>query len=673
MASGQIDSVNPPGAAANASRRLGSILLDRQRAYITNGNRSNLTTATATSKGDYVVSVSFWMAEPPGISCFSVYCYMLPRDFTVLPHVAGGYGESPSLEWVPLPDDDNMGTALGRVSEFGVVLGEHRDHYLLAALCDAPDAPADYHLRIYSSETKAWSTRTLLNPCPGVRKIIPDKVIALGEGSLGWVDFSCGLVACDVRQDPPVVRFIPLPEPLPGNRDKVEASLPIPRAAARSFRDLVCFSGVLKFFEMERHMTEEPNDPTDKDVLYDSDLITSLKRNGVDEKKPKSRDCWRAVTWSRTAFGARNALLVALKSRHVARWYGWGALPIIERMHRILAMATERTKRARNEAHSIVQNDHVSEVQPVQTNLTPQQCVNKLDQPLNPVYEQQPSPSNKPLVEFHHLKAAQPCFNKWAGTSYLGYSEQLPACNTFPYDTHSDYGTYQQQLQQPPLSEELPASASAPPISSCSCKETLVLEDTEDADLAVAKHAVIGKVLAPDLVHLQTIMSAMRPAWGNPRGLEMRMVGDNLFIAEFDAEVDKNRVLEGSPWFIGLQAVGRQAVILQDFNCDLRPSDVIFDELAIWINILNLPFGLRNEKWCYELASKIGKKVLKVYVDEQKRTVGKELRARVIIPINEPLARGVSVFSSRRQRKEWYDVVYERVPYFCFSCGIIGH
>lgn len=203
--------------------------------------------------------------------------------------------------------------------------------------------------------------------------------------------------------------------------------------------------------------------------------------------------------------------------------------------------------------------------------------------------------------------------------------------------------------------------------------ETLVLEDLEESDLAVVNHAVIGKVLAPSSLHLQTIMSAMRPAWGNPRGLEARMVGDNLFIAEFESEHDKNRALEGSPWFIGRQSVGRNAVILQEFNYDLRPSDVKFDEMAIWINILNLPFGLRNEKWGFELAGKIGKQVLKVDVDEQKRAVGKELRARVIISLKEPLCRGVSVVSSRRQRREWYDVVYEKVPYFCFSCGIIGH
>ena len=151
------------------------------------------------------------------------------------------------------------------------------------------------------------------------------------------------------------------------------------------------------------------------------------------------------------------------------------------------------------------------------------------------------------------------------------------------------------------------------------------------------------------------------------------MVGDNLFIAEFESEVDKKRVLDGSPWYIDRQAVGRQVVILQDFNYDLHPSDVYFDEIAIWVNILNLPLGLQDEKWGFELAGKIGRRVLKVDVDEHRRAVGKDLRARIIISLNEPVSRVVSVFSSRRKRKEWYDVVYERVPFFCFSCGIIGH
>jgi len=55
-------------------------------------------------------------------------------------------------------------------------------------------------------------------------------------------------------------------------------------------------------------------------------------------------------------------------------------------------------------------------------------------------------------------------------------------------------------------------------------KETLVLEDAEDSDLAVVNHAVIGKVLGPDPLQLPTIMSAICLAWGNPKGLVARMV-----------------------------------------------------------------------------------------------------------------------------------------------------
>lgn len=323
-APGSTDSADSPiAAAASNSHRLASILLDRQQAHFTDSR--NETTATARSKGGHTLSVSFWLADPPDVSFFSVHCLRPANhrtaDFTVLPHVVGaegrfvlirasfycrygkdeyfmynaGDGESPSLEWVPVPAAaDNYGS-LGRVKELGIVPGDYRDHYLLAALCDGHHG-SDYLLQIYSSETKAWSTRTLLNPCPGIRKIVPDKVIVLGEGLLGWVDFSRGLVACDLRQDPPAVHFIPLPEPLPENRDKLKGS--DAGVAARSFRDVACVNGVLKFIEMEHHVTEKPSDPSDKDFLHDSDLIMSLKRKERDEK-PKPSDGWRAVTWSR--------------------------------------------------------------------------------------------------------------------------------------------------------------------------------------------------------------------------------------------------------------------------------------------------------------------------------------------------------------------------------------
>ena len=67
------------------------------------------------------------------------------------------------------------------------------------------------------------------------------------------------------------------------------------------------------------------------------------------------------------------------------------------------------------------------------------------------------------------------------------------------------------------------------------------MEDADDPELAVAKYAVIGKILAPNSLQLQTIMAAMRPAWGNPKRLMARMVGDNILIVEFESEMDKKK------------------------------------------------------------------------------------------------------------------------------------
>jgi hypothetical protein len=85
----------------------------------------------------------------------------------------------------------------------------------------------------------------------------------------------------------------------------------------------------------------------------------------------------------------------------------------------------------------------------------------------------------------------------------------------------------------------------------------------------------------------------MTPAWGNPFGLKVRSIGergDNLFVAEFGSEVDMERVLAGTPWL-----AGKHAVILKEYDEKLKPTEIRFDRMDIWVRLLNLPLGWMNE------------------------------------------------------------------------------
>jgi hypothetical protein len=75
----------------------------------------------------------------------------------------------------------------------------------------------------------------------------------------------------------------------------------------------------------------------------------------------------------------------------------------------------------------------------------------------------------------------------------------------------------------------------------------LSVDDASLDNLATSNLAIIGKVLLPKPLHIQTIMPALHPAWGNPKGLDVKSVGDNIFIAKFSSKLDLERVMDGSP------------------------------------------------------------------------------------------------------------------------------
>lgn len=95
MASRSTESCDSASGASTASRRPVSILLEQVAHFTDNRNE---TTAAAKSLGGYTMAVSFWMANPPDLSFFSVHCSKPPDshpktpDFKVLPHVVGAQG-----------------------------------------------------------------------------------------------------------------------------------------------------------------------------------------------------------------------------------------------------------------------------------------------------------------------------------------------------------------------------------------------------------------------------------------------------------------------------------------------------------------------------------------------------------------------------------------------------
>jgi hypothetical protein len=130
---------------------------------------------------------------------------------------------------------------------------------------------------------------------------------------------------------------------------------------------------------------------------------------------------------------------------------------------------------------------------------------------------------------------------------------------------------------------------------------TVVIDEGMEAIPVHSKWTLVGKVLSPTNLHISTISSALRPAWGNPRWLLLNPGGDNVFIAEFATKGDMDRVLDGPPW-----VVGKNAVILNDFNVDQKPDEMTFNRLKLWVRILNLPFGYMHKRSGSVIASSIG-------------------------------------------------------------------
>ncbi len=146
----------------------------------------------------------------------------------------------------------------------------------------------------------------------------------------------------------------------------------------------------------------------------------------------------------------------------------------------------------------------------------------------------------------------------------------------------------------------------------------------------------------------------------------MKDIGDNLFIAIFNDAMDRDLVLMNGPW-----AFDKNLVLLKLFDGDQKVQGMQLTEASFWIQIHELPFKGMNEETATSVGNALG--VLEeIDIPEDGITWGEFMRVQVRIDVSMPLLRRQRV-KLGKEESIWVTLKYEKLPTFCYNCGILGH
>lgn len=131
----------------------------------------------------------------------------------------------------------------------------------------------------------------------------------------------------------------------------------------------------------------------------------------------------------------------------------------------------------------------------------------------------------------------------------------------------------------------------------------------------------------------------------------------------------KKRALEDGPWM-----VGRDLVVVADFDGAKGIDDVEFYQIPIWVRVAKLPLGLMSREAGDMIGEMIGE-VVGVDAEEDGSAFGEVLRIKIRLDIRKPVMRGVTIDVGEGEEVKplWCPLCYEFLPNFCYTCGIISN
>ena len=178
--------------------------------------------------------------------------------------------------------------------------------------------------------------------------------------------------------------------------------------------------------------------------------------------------------------------------------------------------------------------------------------------------------------------------------------------------------------------------------------------------------SLFGRLLLDRQQNLKALKSTLRSAWKMGSDLRIVEVGNNVLQFKFSSRFQMEWVERSGPWNFE-----NNLLLLCRWRKELSSANICFTYSPFWVQVWGLPFENMIEEVGRVIGSKIGH-VLEVdrrsWLDEQ----AKFMRIKVEIPIDKPLRRG-GYIANEEGGRSWVTFKYERLPTFCFNCGILRH
>ena len=207
--------------------------------------------------------------------------------------------------------------------------------------------------------------------------------------------------------------------------------------------------------------------------------------------------------------------------------------------------------------------------------------------------------------------------------------------------------------------------------------QNLRLTKEEESEISITAHnradlleecslSLFGKLLTDRQQNHRALKSTLKVAWKMGSELRIIEVGNNIFQFKFGSRFQMEWVENCGPWNFE-----NNLLLLCRWKKGLTSENINFTHSPFWVQLWGLPFELMSEMVGRDIGNSMGR-----FIEIDKRAFQSEqakyLRIKVDLPIDKPLCRGGNVVGIEGD-KYWVQYKYERLPIFCFICGMMGH